>query len=71
MFWDHDRTWISTPENGLPQGQFNSWLNLAKYINQPVIMAFNAAASAHQLGTLTDKEVLRRALQTLDRAYPI
>ncbi|MEM1140860.1 MAG: FAD-dependent oxidoreductase, partial [Pseudomonadota bacterium] len=25
-FWDRDIAWIATPENDLPQGQFNQWL---------------------------------------------
>ncbi|WP_299631308.1 FAD-dependent oxidoreductase [uncultured Roseobacter sp.] len=71
VFWDADATWIATPENGLPQGQFNQWLNLYPYTGQPVIMAFNGAQPARDLARLTDAEVVDRALRTLDAAYHI
>ena len=70
IFWDADVTWIATPENGLPQGQFNQWLNLYPYLGEPVIMAFNGAQPARDLAELTDAEVIERAQQTLDIAYP-
>lgn len=69
-FWDLNRTWIATPENNLPQGQFNQWLNLYKYISVPVIMAFNGATPARDLAALSDEEVIQRAVQTLNMAYP-
>ena len=70
VFWDAETTWIATPENDLPRGQFNQWLNLAKYIDQPVIMAFNGGPPALDLAALTDQTVIDRALQTLRLAYP-
>lgn len=70
VFWDEDVTWIATPENGLPQGQFNQWLNLHRYTGQPVIMAFNGAQPARDLAGLSDAEVVNRAHQTLLSAYP-
>lgn len=70
VFWDRDVTWIATPENGLPQGQFNQWLNLYPYLGEPVIMAFNGAQPARDLAGLSDAEVIARAEQTLARAYP-
>ncbi|WP_300012091.1 FAD-dependent oxidoreductase [uncultured Roseobacter sp.] len=71
VFWDADVTWIVTPENGLPQGQFNQWLNLYPYIGKPVIMAFNGAQPARELAELPDTEIVERAQQTLDSAYLI
>ncbi|MEL6257520.1 MAG: FAD-dependent oxidoreductase, partial [Pseudomonadota bacterium] len=53
-FWDTDVTWIFTPENGLPRGQFNYWLNFQKYLDAPVILAFNAATPAHDLSQESD-----------------
>ena len=69
VFWDADTTWIATPENDLPQGQFNQWLNLAKYVDEPVIMAFNGGTPARDLASLSDEVVVERALQTLRTAY--
>ena len=70
-FWDHDPTWIITPENDLPPGQFNAWLNLHRYLGVPIIMAFNAATPALDLASLLDEEVVTRALRTLEIAYPV
>lgn len=70
VFWDPDTTWIITPENGLPEGQFNQWLNLYPYIGEPVIVAFNGAQPARDLAKLPDSEILQRGQQTLQSAYP-
>ncbi|MEO1353307.1 MAG: FAD-dependent oxidoreductase, partial [Cyanobacteria bacterium J06635_15] len=70
-FWDHDPTWIVTPENDLPLGQFNNWLNLHRYLGVPIIMAFNGASPALDLANLSDEDVVTRALRTLEIAYPV
>jgi monoamine oxidase len=70
VFWDRDVTWISTPDTGLPRGQFNQWLNLYPYTGQPVIMAFNGADPARDLAQLSDADIITRAQQVLSRAYP-
>ena len=70
VFWDADVTWILTPENGLPEGQFNQWLNLSRYTGAPVIVAFNGAEPARDLAALPDAEIVQRAHRTLARAYP-
>lgn len=69
-FWDADVTWIATPENGLPKGQFNQWLNLHRYTGEPVIVAFNGAEPAQALAALPDAELVRKARQALEGAYP-
>ncbi len=69
-FWATDHSWIATPDNDLPPGQFNQWLNLHRLIDQPVIVAFNGGPPALELAALPDEEVVSRALQTLDLAYP-
>lgn len=68
-FWD-DVSWIVTPENGLPRGQFNDWLNLHRYLAEPIIMAFNGGPPALDLAPLSDADVVERAVQTLNEAYP-
>lgn len=67
-FWD-DKSTIITPENGLPQGQFNFWFNISKYMKQPIIMAFNAGTAAHQLSGESDNVVVDKALQSLAGVY--
>ncbi|MEL6201289.1 MAG: FAD-dependent oxidoreductase [Pseudomonadota bacterium] len=70
VFWDAEKTWIITPENELPAGQFNQWLNLHPYIRQPILVAFNGAQPARDLSALDDDTIVARALQTLAMAYP-
>ena len=69
-FWDRDATVILTPENGLPQRQFNYWVNFEKYLGQPVILALNYAKQARALSEASDEQMLVKALNTLARAYP-
>lgn len=69
IFWDRDATWIVTPENGLPQGEFNQWLNLYPIIAEPVVLAFNGAAPALKLAGLSDDEIVQRAVAALRSSY--
>ena len=69
-FWDDGATWILTPENGLPPGHFNQWLNLHRYIGAPVLLAFNGGTPARNLADLSDEALINQALQTLATAYP-
>lgn len=69
-FWDPDATWILTPENDLPQGQFNQWLNIYKFTGHPVILGFNGGPPALELSELSDEDIIEKALQTLNIAYP-
>ncbi len=68
-FWD-DEDVIITIENGRPQGQFNFWVNLHRYIGVPVLVAFHGGGPAHTLSSLSDEEMLEAALETLRGAYP-
>jgi len=69
-FWDVDKTWILTPETGLPRGQFNQWLNLTAFLSTPVLLAFNAGSAARALSPLPDDAVLDAAFDVLATAYP-
>ncbi len=69
-FWDADATWIVTPENDLPPGQFNQWLNLHKYVGAPLLLAFNGGPPAFDLAAMPDNVLVERGLQTLAMAYP-
>lgn len=70
VFWDQEFTTILMPENGLPRGQFNYWINFHKYLGVPIIAAFNAATPALDLSHENDEEVVSRALTALNAAYP-
>ena len=68
VFWD-DATVILTPENGLPRGHFNYWVNFDRILGAPLLMAFHGAGPAHELAGRTDAELLAMAQETLERAY--
>ncbi len=68
-FWD-DKTWIHTPDTGRPRGQFNQWMNLQPYLGEPILLAFNGGSAAHALAELSDEDMPKAALATLDAAYP-
>ena len=67
-FWD-DKTWIHTPDTGRPRGEFNQWMNLEPYLGEPILLAFNGGSAAHALAELSDADMLKAALATLDAAY--
>ncbi len=69
VFWD-DTTYITTPENALPRGHFNDWMTFHKYLDVPVILAFNGGPAALELAADDDETLLTKALKTLDMAYP-
>lgn len=68
VFWD-DKSWIYTPENQLPRGQFSQWLNLHPYLGEPILVAFNGGSAAYALAENSDDELLEKALGTLELAY--
>nr|WP_256386637.1 NAD(P)/FAD-dependent oxidoreductase [Hydrocoleum sp. CS-953] len=70
-FWDLSTTWILTPENDLPPGQFNQWFNLYPYIKEPIIMVLNGGPPALALSALSDEDIVQRALQTIYTAYSV
>lgn len=69
-FWDEDATIILTPDTGLPQGQFNYWVNFYKYLGDPIIMGFNAGDAAIALSQNSDELLVTKALNSLAMAYP-
>ena len=68
-FWDGDPTWIVTGDTGLPQGQFNQWLNLMPVLGAPILLAFNGADAARTLAGMEDAALVAAALGVLERTY--
>lgn len=66
-FW-HDAPWIFTPENGLPQGQFNMWMDHSA-VGANVLGAFNPGSPALALATESDEVVVAKALGVLEKLY--
>ncbi|MEM6926708.1 MAG: FAD-dependent oxidoreductase [Myxococcota bacterium] len=69
-FWDAEVSTFFTPDNGLPQGQFNYWVNLYPSLGVPILLGFNGGSPARALAHEPDETLLACALQSLDRAYP-
>lgn len=66
VFWDADYDtvgYISKDSN------WTDWLNLAKVINQPVLLAFNSGKYARDLEQLSDRQVLSEAMEVLRAMY--
>ncbi|MEP0392182.1 MAG: FAD-dependent oxidoreductase [Erythrobacter sp.] len=67
-FWDN-KPWIMTPRCDLPFGQFTQWMNLKKYLGEPILCAFNGGSAALDLADKSDEQVVEIALETLRAAY--
>ncbi|MBE9070046.1 FAD-dependent oxidoreductase [Leptolyngbya cf. ectocarpi LEGE 11479] len=67
VFWDKDKeilNWISDEH-----GRWNEWLNLSTYINQPVLLGFNAADYARKIEAWSDQEIVADAMGVLRIIY--
>lgn len=67
VFWDENAEligYISTEK-----GQWAEWLNVAKYIEQPVLLAFNAAEYGWKIEKKTDNEIIKEAVDVLRTIY--
>lgn len=69
VFWDVDVDLIGYQGN--PRGYFAEWYNFAKYIDEPVLLAFNAASDADELDELSDEEIVAEAMTVLRAMYQL
>lgn len=67
IFWDAGVDWLGYV--GPEPGHFSLWLNVAKYIGQPVLLAFNAASAADALSRLSDEALVDEAMTALRAMY--
>lgn len=66
-FWDTDTqiiNWVSQAH-----GRWNEWLNIGAYINQPVLLGFNAADYARKMEHLSDTQIVADAMSVLRTIY--
>lgn len=68
VLWDN-KSWIITPRDDLPLGQFAQWLNLAPYLEEPILLGFNGGSAALALADESDERLVELALETLTAAY--
>ena len=69
VFWDREVQNILTPFNGLPPGQFNTWLNLFPMVGKPALLCFNGGSSALDLASYSDATIVETARRTILHAY--
>jgi polyamine oxidase len=67
VFWEPDVEFIGYV--GPERDRYASWLNLAKYTGEPILMAFNAGSAADEIELASDEEIVADAVATLRRMY--
>jgi len=67
VFWDADVDRISYI--GPERGYFAEWLNMYKYIGEPILLGFNAASAADEIEGLTDEQTVAEAMVALRAMY--
>ncbi len=67
VFWDEDVTAIGFV--GRRRGRFSMWLNMARYINEPVLIAFNSGSAAEAIEKNSDNEIIAEAMEVLSAMY--
>ncbi len=67
VFWDASVDWLGYV--GPRRGHFTLWLNMAKVIGQPILLAFNAASAADALSGLSDQALVAEAMMALRAMY--
>jgi monoamine oxidase len=67
VFWEQSAGWINyvAPE----KGEWLEWLNLDHYFGVPVLLGFNAGDYGRQIETLSDEQIVARAMESLRRIY--
>lgn len=67
VFWDAESDLIGYIAPN--KGEWAEWLNLYKFIGQPILLAFNAGTYARALEPLADEAIVDRAMQALHAVY--
>ncbi len=67
VFWDVDVEFIG--HAGPSRDRFVTWLNMAFYTGEPILMAFNAASAADAVEAETDEAIVAEAMAALRRMY--
>jgi len=67
VFWDrktHLLGYVATNK-----GEWAEWLNIYRYSQQPILLGFNAGNYGGAIESLTDGEIVAKAMQTLRQMY--
>lgn len=66
-FWENNKeiiNWVSEEH-----GRWNEWLNVAFYVDKPVLLGFNAADYARKTESWSDEEIVEDAMAVLRTIY--
>jgi monoamine oxidase len=66
VFWDETHFIYHIPNK---KGEWTEWLNLERFIKQPILLAFNSGSYAKSLEGLTDKKIVEGAMKVLRELY--
>lgn len=67
IFWDREAVWIGYV--GPERGRFAAWLNMAPFLGQPVLVAFNSGRAAAAIEVMSDEAILAEAMSALRAMY--
>ena len=67
VFWDADADVLGYV--GPVRGHFTEWVNLARVVDQPVLIGFNASSAADDIELLSDDETVVEAMKALRAMY--
>jgi len=67
MFWDEEVDWIGYMSAN--KGEWSEFVNIAKAVQQPILLCFNAGAYGTKIEALTDEQIVAGAMQTLRTMY--
>ena len=67
MFWDEEVDWIGYMSAN--KGEWSEFVNIAKAVQQPILLCFNAGAYGTKIEALTDEQIVAAAMQTLRTMY--
>ena len=67
MFWDEEADWIGYMSAN--KGEWSEFVNIAKAVQQPILLCFNAGAYGTKIEALTDEQIVAAAMQTLRTMY--
>ena len=67
VFWDADADAIGYAS--AKQGEWVSWINMARYTGEPVLVAFNSGSVARRFEQRSDEDLVAEALDVLERIY--
>ncbi len=66
-FWDTEPHFVGyIPAR---KGEWVSWMNLHRYIQEPILLAFNSGQFAKQLEGLTDEQIVEQGMSALRSMY--